>query len=398
MWWRTWLILICAPVAWAGAAESPVQRWRDAVDIHPVSDQPDRHTIHSYYLSCPESPDGTRILFYASKTPEGEHGDLIVRDRLTGHETVVARNVDTEDAHRAACQQWISGGRKIAYHDVKAGHWSVHIVDLETGVDSRSAEDRQLGFGRAVDDLLPLYGPHWNPGAHRGLELLNVATGKIREVLSITAVEVRYGEWLTKEFSGHPTSIYFPIMSPDGKRVFFKMAAPGSEGVAGNFRSPLASHRQGTLVFDMVADRFIFMRAVWGHPAWHPDSRRLVEVHNRLFDTEAEPRAAETSIPGLPDLLAEHPSISPDGKLLVIDGPLGKLATVPGQWGIVVCDIRGNDYQVLYRFDNSRGATSWRKNHPHPVFSADGNRIYFNVNAGDYTELHVAEARSPRRP
>ena len=28
---------------------------------------------------------------------------------------------------------------------------------------------------------VPLYGPHWNPGAHRGLELLNVQTGKIEQ-------------------------------------------------------------------------------------------------------------------------------------------------------------------------------------------------------------------------
>lgn len=371
----------------------PLERWRHAVDIGPVSGYADRHTIHSYYLACPESPDGNKILFYVSETREGEHGDLVVRDRHTGIETVVARDIDTEDAHRVACQQWISREEKIAYHDVKAGRWSVHVVDLNTGLNRIVAEDRQLGFGRAVDNVLPLYGPHWKPGSHRGLELLNVETGDVREVVSITAVQDRYGEWLTKEFSERPTSIYFPILSPDGNRVFFKIAAPGPQAAAGNFRSPLASHRQGTFVFDLVANRFIFMRPVWGHPAWLPDSRRIIEVHNTLFDTDTEHASAGVPIPGLPDLRAEHPSMSPDGKLFVIDGPLGKLETESGQWGVVVCDVRGNSYQVLYRFDNSHGARSWRKNHPHPVFSADGNRIYFNVNAGNYTQLYIAETR-----
>ena len=46
---------------------------------------------------------------------------------------------------------------------------------------------------------------------------------------------------------------------------------------------------------------------------------------------------------------------------------------------------------VLHTFDNSRGASTWRPNHPHPVFSADGQRIYYNVNEGPWTTLMVAE-------
>jgi WD40-like Beta Propeller Repeat len=29
--------------------------------------------------------------------------------------------------------------------------------------------------------------------------------------------------------------------------------------------------------------------------------------------------------------------------------------------------------------------------HPHPAFSPDGKRLYFNVSAGQWTRLHVAE-------
>ena len=39
----------------------------------------------------------------------------------------------------------------------------------------------------------------------------------------------------------------------------------------------------------------------------------------------------------------------------------------------------------------NEGATTWRKNHPHPAFSLDGKRIYYNVNSGKYTQLFVAE-------
>lgn len=389
---RSSLILALAVSAFAPAraADDPIAPWRHDVTIRPVAPMAGRHTIHSYYLTNPESPDGTRVLYFVSTTVDGHRGDLMVRDRASGQETVVARNIDTEDAHRAACQQWISNGRRVAYHDVKDGRWRVHVVDLATGDNRVMAEDRQLCFGRAVDDELPIYGCHWNPGAYRDLQFLNAATGEIRTVMTIADVEQRYGAWLAREFGGRPTSIFFPHISPDGQRVFFKMSAPGPDGAANNFRSKNASHRQGTVVFDLVRRQPVFMREQWGHPGWFPDSRRMIEASNTVLNTDAGGPAVK--IPDLPHLPGDHPAVSPDGKLFVKDGALVLTGGAPGEWGVVVCDVRGRSFQILHRFDNSGGARSWRRNHPHPIFSADSRRIYFNVNAGDWTQLYVAES------
>jgi hypothetical protein len=46
---------------------------------------------------------------------------------------------------------------------------------------------------------------------------------------------------------------------------------------------------------------------------------------------------------------------------------------------------------TIHRFDNSKSARSWRVSHPHPAFSPDGKRLYFNVSAGQWTRFHVAE-------
>lgn len=388
------------PASLAGAAvdpDDPVARWRTGATIAPVPAPGARHTIHSYYLANPESPDGTHVLFFASTTADAHRGDLVVRDRKSGQETVIARGIDTEDAHRAACQQWIGNGKRVAYHDVKDGRWSVHVVDLATGADRVVARDRQLCFGRAVDEQLPLYGCHWNPGPHRDLEFVDAATGDIRTVMTIADVERRYGAWLAKEFGGRPTSIFFPHISPDGRRVFFKMSAPGPDGAANNFRSKNASHRQGTVVFDLVAKNAVFMRERWGHPAWHPDSRTIIEAGNSYYDTDGKGTTLVPR-PGLPRLPGDHPSVSPDGRLFVMDGSLANLGGKPGEWGVVVCDMRGGSFHILHRFDNSRGAKSWRKNHPHPIFSADNRRIYFNVNESDWTQLLVAEiGGAPKR-
>jgi len=373
----------------SAAAAEPMAPWLAAVKVHPVSNQPGRHTIHAYYLTCPESPDGTRLLYFASSTPEGEHGDLVVLDRRTGQEQVIARDIDAEDAHRAACQQWISGGRRVAYHDVKDGRWSVHVVDLETLADRKLAEDRQLCFGRAVDDALPIYGCHWKPGSHRDLELLDAATGEIRAALPVAEVERTYGAWLAREFGGTPTSIFFPNISPDGKRVFFKMAAAGRDGAANLFKSPQASHRQGLLVYDLATRQPLFMAEKWAHPAWDADSRRIIERGHFFYDLQQAGKVVP--MPNLP-AMTNHPSVAPDGKLFVTDGLVDAVGGPQGHWGIAVGDTRGGQFQVLHRFNNSKGATTWRKNHPHPIFSRDGRRIYFNVNETNWTQLYVAEA------
>ncbi len=69
--------------------------------------------------------------------------------------------------------------------------------------------------------------------------------------------------------------------------------------------------------------------------------------------------------------------------------PFGK----PGHWAIAVGSMIKDEYVVLDVFDNTQGAKTWRHNHPHPAFSADGKRIYYNVNQGPWTQLMVAEAQ-----
>jgi hypothetical protein len=381
----------------AAAAEStppdPLLRWRDKVAVRPVSDTPGRHTMHSYYLASPESPDGTKVLFYASPTADGQRGELCVLERASGRETTVAKNVHTEDAHRAACQQWVCGGRRIAYHDVRDGRWGVYAIDLQSAHERLVAPDRQLAFGVPANTVVPIYGCHWNPGQHRDLELADVVTGELRTAVDLASVQGVYGDWLKKEFGDKPVSIFFPVISPDQKRVFFKVAC-GSGG--DEFRSSKASRRQGLLVYELAQRRFLFMRERWGHPAWHPDSRHILEVGNLLFDADDNGRMLR--IPDLPRPRGCHPSMSPDGRLFVMDGLLDQLGGQKGEYGIFVCDARGGAgrYHILHRFDNTRGARSWRRSDPHPVFSHDGNRIYFNASDTAWTRLHVAEC-SPVR-
>lgn len=381
-------LLVCLFVS-NGFADDPVAAWSSGVTIKPVSAIEGRHTTHSYYLTNPESPDGTRVLFFTSVDPAGHVGEVRMIERATGKETVLAENVHTEDAHRVACQQWLSGGKRVAFHEVVDKKWRVVVVDVSTLKKTILAEDHQIGFGRPDGDLVPMYGCHWNPGPYRDLDVWDATTGKITTMAKISAVEEKYGDWLKREFGGKPCSIFFPVLSPDSKRVFFKVAA-GNGG--DNYMSSGASHRQGTVVYDFEKGACIWQRQQWGHPAWAPDSQHIFEVGNISFDL-AQSTAKYTRLKDVPTLSGSHPSVSPDGKLMVTDGMSRNVGGKGDEWGVQVADMNGGKWVLLQSFAQNGGAKSWRRNHPHPIFSADGKRIYYNVNEGPFTRLMVAERR-----
>lgn len=366
------------------AAASPVAGWSNAV-VRPVSAVAGRHSIHAYFNVSPESPDGRFVLFYVSTEDDAETGDLVIQERATGKETVVARDIQTEDAHRAACQQWMEGGRTIVYHDFRDGRWTVVAIDRESLKPRVLAQDRQLGFGAAMGSQVPLYGCHWKPGAHRDLEFVDLRTGAIRTVVEVDDVAALQPDWVRETLpeNGQPLSIFFPVVSPDGRKVFFKLAR-GSGG--DTFKSSKASVREGKFVYDLEEGKPIRFYPQWGHPSWHPDSRRILEKGNILFDAQDGQGRKLAPIP------TDHPSFGPDGSVFVSDGKVTKADyAVTGNLVVTVGSATSDDAVRIDLSKSTAGARTWRKSHPHPVFSPDGRRIYYNVNAGSWTELRVAE-------
>jgi hypothetical protein len=361
--------------AWAGAVKRA------------VAPEQARHSLHAYFNACPESPDGRYVLYYTSGAADGETGDLRILERSSGRETIIARDIRTEDAHRAACQQWSGGGKQVLYHNLRDGRWSVHAVDIATGRDRVLAQDRQLGFGSATGRWAPVYGCHWNPGEHRDLELIDVASGET--LVAVTAAETvaRYGEWIERRLGSRDLTLFFPVMSPDESKVFFKPCVPGG---GQSFRGMSVSKREGKVVYDLRQRKFLGLIEQWGHPSWSPDSAAIFEKGNFLQDPatkKASPRFA-------PSCFSDHPTLSPDGAVFVTDADVSKRPFGrPGAWAIGIGSTRRDEFVVVDLFDNSQGAKSWRHNHPHPAFSADGLRIYYNANDGPWTRLMVAERR-----
>ncbi|MCA8987493.1 MAG: PD40 domain-containing protein, partial [Planctomycetaceae bacterium] len=376
------LILNVAGVVSAEETDS-LAAWRTGVVVKPVASHTDRHVIHSYFNTCPESPDGKHVVYYTSSTKEGESGDLRILERETGRETIIATSIIAEDAHRAACQQWSCGGKVVVYHNCREHRWFVMAYHLETQQTSVLAEDRQVSFGDPDSSWVPIYGCHWNPGEHRDLQLVNAQTGEIKTVVTVKEVVSTYGEWIQKSFGTTDVSIFFPIVSPDSKRVFFKISRPSGSD---DYRSGSASYRIGKVIYDLEAGQFIRLAEKWGHPSWSPDSQEIFEKGNFAMNVETGKtrRCA-------PSCFSDHPSIGPNGLVFVTDADVTKRnLRNPGDWAIGVGSMTKDEFVVIDIFNNSQGARSWRHNHPHPIFSADGKRIYYNVNAGPWTTLMVA--------
>ncbi len=384
--------VLLAAAALAAGATDVMRPWSDGVAVRPVSAASDRHSIHAYFNVSPESPDGRFVLFYSSSTSDGHFGEIRIMERATGQERILARNVTTEDAHRAACQQWVAGGGYVVFHDVRkdATHpdgerWVVVAVDVRTGKERILVSDRQVGWGLPDGDEVPVYGKHWAPGIHRDLELVNVRNGAIRKVVLAADVRTTYPDLVAKVFKSRPISVFFPVVAPGGGRVFFKIASAGEP----NYRSPKASRRELLICYDLKTSRFLCGVSRWGHPAWHPDGRRILNVPGMMLDSET---GVATPVPGYASLSGAHPSVDPTGRLYVSDSKTERFGGKPGEWCIVVGELGSQKHRVLHTFDNSKGARSWRVAHPHPVFGPDAKRIYFNVSDGPYTRLFVAES------
>jgi Tol biopolymer transport system component len=371
----------------SSAAEDSLAKWRNGVNIHLVSKQAGRHSMHTYFTISPESPDGNWVLFYSSTTPEGERGEIVIANRRTGQERVIARNIATEDGHRVACQQWISNGKRVVFHNFEGNEPVVMVVDLDTGKQRTLARGRLVGFGQPKSDLVPIYPPHWiNAAGRKDLELLNVATGKIETIVTAEATLKAYPDRIKKVFGEKPITLFFPHLSPDLKRVLYKLSTPTAE----DFRSKEASFREMLVVYDMERSKFLFIRDRWGHPDWNPNSRDILNVPNVIDDSQT---GQAHPIPGIPVLRGQHLSFSFDGKLFASDTSFVPEAPGrPGDWAVVAADVNGNNWVTLHKFDNSRGAKTWRVSHPHPAFSPDSKRIYFNVSSTEWTQLYVAES------
>ena len=54
--------------------DDPLAPWREQVRVSLVAPGDGRHAIHAYYTTCPESPHGKSVIYFASRAPNRPNG------------------------------------------------------------------------------------------------------------------------------------------------------------------------------------------------------------------------------------------------------------------------------------------------------------------------------------
>lgn len=324
----------------------------------------------------------------------GRASTIIVRTGNSYRQTTMGSGredsdrLTVEDIRHCACHQWVSGGRRVVFHRIEGDEPCAVSLDIETGKEEILAEGMQVGWTQPQSDLVPLYPAHWSP--RKGLELVivDVLTGKKETVLTAEMVREAYPEYFEGEFGDARVSVFFPVLSPELNRVSFKMSTPAG----GHYRTPKASSRKGLFCYDLHKRRLLYMQSYYGHPCWWMTSSTLLwsSAHpGELFFIDIERGSKKKVAESLPPFPGSHLTSGADRRLLCLDTQLMNFGG-GGAWVVVVAEVGTGAYTFVHRFEDSRGARSWRPAHPHSVFSLNGRRLYFNLNSHRYTRLYLA--------
>lgn len=333
---------------------------------------PGERAIHAYFDICPESPDG-RWVTYCALDNSRRQGWIMIADRDGAGQRHVGRSENCHN-HHGALQHWGGGPHSLLYIEATEPWYVSIIVDIYSEKRRRiSAPVRMahpqrplaLGHPQGAGSILPTEEDPDPVLVYRS----NLETG---EVMSL----VRFKEVCTL----HPLGAKLPEMenlhakhtkwSPDGQLLFFVLSNEPHD------RTGRIPRVKSLFVCNAIGENLRYLSDFGHHPMWMPDSQAIY-AYERVSRTRQVQRL--------------FPIAGGSTKQRDIDMPRGVHASIGPNQRWMVTDAFFEDYAAIYLFD----AATARKRclvqfpcsdfshatgvHPHPVWSRDGRRIYFNV-------------------
>lgn len=342
------------------------------------------NAIHTYFDVIPESPDGHHVTWFAFDGPALRQGCVMIGDREGGG-AVSVRHCDGSP-HGGAHQGWLdndhiffaAGGRLFI-----ADRRGRVVLDVAGAIDTVHQGSRRGLF--STHNLPAVDAEATRPQACWSMDL---DRGSVTELLDFTTALTLLRE--AHDLSGVPLeSLKFKHTkwAPDGRDWFVV------------FTNEVYCHTHPEVpkikVLVAVAHDGRNARIIGSfghHPNWLPDGTGIYAFaasgEHRLRHWPREGGAPET----LAMLPCEgHPCVSPDQRRISTDAMGWPRAD---RAGIVLHDraTGANETLVEMPFPQVDWQTRHpphRVCHPHPVWSTDGRRLYFNMIEGERPRLCV---------
>lgn len=344
--------------------------------LRTICEQP---SIHTYFDVIPESPDGEWICYFQFDGKPLNHGTIYIC-RLDGSEhKAIAQCHGTP--HGAAQQGWLDNEHIYFSVDgnVHIAHISGEIIKTFPGAIDTIHQGSRIGI--APSKNLTRCGLETDSEA---CYRVDIDSGTLSKILDRqTAWGLVQAHLDTKELIEENVSFKHTKLSPNGKEWFVVFTT--EEKMKGQPHTRVKS----IIATNIDGSNPRYLGEFGHHPIWKPDGSAIFAFEhgsNTLlqWDPAGGPACELCTMS-----VAGHPSMHP-------------------RLPYVVTDVHRTDSQAIYLQNISTGTeqciyegsyphVDWQTEqhprhricHAHPVWSADGRRLYFNHIAGDMPQLHV---------
>lgn len=360
--------------------------------------------IHRFFDTSPLSPSGRYLALFRfpqeiTSPKPGEVGEVILVDRQTGKERVVAQSRGWE-MQLGANVQWGKTDEDLYFNDVDTTTWNAFAVQLNplTGKSRRmggtvfmaSADGTklasynllvsrraQVGYGVVVPDAKA---PHnIGPVATDGIDITDTRTGAVQRIVTIKGI---YQKTVPGIAIPNPQDFEYYCFqvkwNPQGTRLLTTLQwAP--KGGGPRRRSVITMRPDGSdLRTAITPDQW----AKGGHHInWTPDGEHLsmnLEVDGKpgleIITVRYDGSAMKTVFsPG-----SGHPSLNPSGgPLMVTDAYPGELGTTDGTVPIRLMNTQTGQEQAVVNIFLSKAEGEFRID-AHPTWDRSGRYVIFN--------------------
>ncbi|MCF8261471.1 MAG: T9SS type A sorting domain-containing protein [Melioribacteraceae bacterium] len=316
------------------------------------------HAIHSYFDICPESPDGTRVLYFSFELNAPGYGKVIVARKDGSGARVVGERIYSNN-HDSVRQMWIDDST-VAYSS--ESKFETYVVNLNTK-EMRTLPGEMRNYSHALNKGLTVKSKSINSIDVAMVVVMNLESATLDTLFNtndLAAVHPAGEELIDNKYA----NLKHPKWSPDGKHLMVKLKANDKTGNRSIAKSIIIADADGTNLL-YISDKSNHAMWISNNEYIAYDGNDDVVIYNIEDRTE---RYLWKNAKGV------HGSTNADNTLFItdtFDWPITKRGS------LILFDIIEQSYSVIAEM-NMPAQSYEDRVHPHPVWSRDFKRIYFN--------------------